>query len=77
MEKDSQDGLGSQSLGWNDEGFSLTGLLIALASELASALSCVKMGALSSKGVTCSGLGCAEGRAEDGAGDIGGVGPKM
>ena len=63
--------------GWNDEGFGLTGLLITLASELASALSYIEMGALSSNRLTCSGLGCAKGSAKDGTGDIGGVGPKV
>src|SRR5882724_4542963 len=58
-------GLGSQSLGLDVDIFDLTRLLMALASGLASGLSCiiVRVSWLSRLG--CIELGCTEGCAED------------
>ena len=63
-------GLGSQSLGLDDDELDLTRLMIALASELASVSSFVKGGVLSLARLTFAGPGCVEGCAE-GMEDIG------
>jgi len=52
-------------LGFDEEELDLTGLLIALASELASFSSCVEVGVSSFSGSGCMGPSCTKGCTEN------------